>query len=172
MHDPFASLPPVPSFELTSADVTADSPLPPAQYAAMSGRPGAADVSPQLSWSGFPEETKSFVVTMFDPDAPTPSGFWHWVLADVPASVTGLASGATPPAPAFHVANDARVQGYLGAAPPAGTKHRYVIAVHALDVESVVPSGVNAESTPAMLSFAILGNTLARAVLVPWGGDA
>lgn len=172
MRDPFDTLPPVPGFELTSADVASGSPLPEAHYAAMSGRPGAADLSPQLSWSGFPDETRSFVVTMYDPDAPTPSGFWHWVLADVPGTVTELASGATPPGPAFAVANDARVQGYLGAAPPAGTKHRYFIAVHALGVESVVPFGVTAESTPAMVSFVILEHTLARAVLEPWGGDA
>jgi phosphatidylethanolamine-binding protein (PEBP) family uncharacterized protein len=90
--NPYEYLPQVPSFELSSETVTDGRPLPPAQLSKMFGMPGGEDVSPQLSWSGFPEETKSFVVSMYDPQAPTGSGFWHWVVADIPASVTSLAA--------------------------------------------------------------------------------
>ncbi|MFF2524156.1 YbhB/YbcL family Raf kinase inhibitor-like protein [Streptomyces liangshanensis] len=175
---PYDRLPQVPSFELTSTDVKDGQPLPVAQYSAGTGIPGAVDASPQLSWSGFPGGTRSFAVTMYDPDAPTPSGFWHWALADIPATVTELPTGAGAPGGgalpegAFHVPNDARLDFYAGAMPPPGTgKHRYVIAVHALDVPSMKELGVSAESTPALLNFSFLGHTLARALLTPWGGE-
>jgi Raf kinase inhibitor-like YbhB/YbcL family protein len=176
MTSPYDSLPVVPAFAVTSADVTDGGPLPVAQFAAMSGVPGAEDRSPQLSWSGFPAATHSFVITMYDPDAPTPSGFWHWAVADIDAVVTSLDAGAgTPgglPDGAFHVSNDVREAAYTGAAPPPGTgKHRYYIAVTALDVPSVAALGITPESTPAALSFFILQHTLARAILVPWAGE-
>jgi hypothetical protein len=94
MNDPFWRLPVVPSFTLTSTDITDGEALPPAQMSGIFGVPGGKDISPQLSWSGAPAETKSYTVTMYDPDAPSGSGFWHWALADIPASVTGLPTGA------------------------------------------------------------------------------
>jgi phosphatidylethanolamine-binding protein (PEBP) family uncharacterized protein len=159
MTSPYDTLPAVPEFAVMSADVTDEAPLPLAQFAAMSGVSGAEERSPQLSWDGFPAATESFVVTMYDPDAPTPSGFWHWAVADIPAG-------------AFHVPNDVRTSAYTGAAPPPGTgKHRYYIAVSALDIPSVTALGITPESTPAALSFFILQHALARAVIVPWAGE-
>src|ERR1035437_9298770 len=118
MNDPFWRLPVVPSFTVTSTDVTDGQALPPAQMSGIFGVPGGEDISPQLSWSGAPAETKSYTVTMYDPDVPSGSGFWHWALADIPASVTGLPTGAGDgtgehlPAGAFHftaaLPNDAR----------------------------------------------------------------
>jgi phosphatidylethanolamine-binding protein (PEBP) family uncharacterized protein len=84
MNDPFWRLPVVPSFTVTSTDVTDGQALPPAQMSGIFEVPGGKDLSPQLSWSGAPAETKSYTVTMYDPDAPSGSGFWHWALADIP----------------------------------------------------------------------------------------
>ena len=77
-REPYAGLPDLPLFNLTSTDLENGAAAPTAMLSALFGVPGGQDQSPQLSWSGFPEETKSFVVTCYDPDAPTPSGFWHW----------------------------------------------------------------------------------------------
>ena len=133
---------------------------------------GGSNISPHLSWYGFPDDTRSFVVTMYDPDAPTPSGFWHWAVADIPAAVTELPEGAGRagdsglPAGVRQFRNDAGVRGYVGPAPPPGHgPHRYFIAVHAVDVESI---GVDDDASPAYLSFALMGHTLARAVIAPW----
>jgi len=168
---PYDAIADVPSFELTSTDVAAGEVLPNAQVSGIFGA-GGEDVSPQLSWSGFPSETKSFAVTVYDPDAPTGAGFWHWAVVDIPASVTSLDSGAGDasgtgiPAPAFQLKNDGGLAHFLGAAPPAGHgKHRYFIAVHALDVDTL---GIDAGATPAFLGFNMSGHTLARAVIQPW----
>jgi Raf kinase inhibitor-like YbhB/YbcL family protein len=169
-HDPYAGLPDVPSFSVTSTDVADGKTLATPQVSGIFGA-GGEDVSPQLSWSGFPPETRSFVVTVYDPDAPTASGFWHWAVVDIPASVTSLPSGAGDdsgsglPAGAFQLANDAGLKRYLGAAPPAGHgPHRYFTVVHAVDVESLgIPEG----ATSAFLGFNLFGHTLARAVLTP-----
>lgn len=85
-NDPFARLPQAASFTVTSTTVTDGAAWPPEQYS--SGLPGGKDISPQLSWSGAPDGTKSYAVTVYDPDAPTGSGFWHWAVADIPATVT------------------------------------------------------------------------------------
>ncbi len=169
-NDPFAGLPEVPSFRVTSSTVTDGSPFPPAQMSGLFGVPGGQDVSPQLSWEGAPEGTQGYAVTVYDPDAPTMSGFWHWVVVDIPASVTslpenaGLPGGPDLPAGAFQLRNDAGSQRFIGAAPPAGHgAHRYFITVHALDVANL---GVPADASPAFFGFNLLGHILGRATIV------
>ena len=93
-REPYAGLPDLPLFNLTSTDIENGATAPTAMLSALFGVPGGQDQSPQLSWSGFPEETKSFVVTCYDPDAPTPSGFWHWTVSNIPVSVTALETNA------------------------------------------------------------------------------
>jgi Raf kinase inhibitor-like YbhB/YbcL family protein len=170
MHDPYESLPDVPTFEVTSTEVKHGEKLPQPQVSGIFGA-GGEDRSPQLSWSGFPSETNSFVVTCYDPDAPTACGFWHWAVVDIPASVTSLPSdagndsGPGLPAPAFQLRNDAGLARFLGAAPPPGHRHRYFFVVHAVDVESL---GVPAEASNAFLGFNLFGHTVARATMVCW----
>jgi Raf kinase inhibitor-like YbhB/YbcL family protein len=165
--DPYSLLPQVPSFTLTSTDLTEGAPIDPRLTV------DGENLSPALAWSGFPEGTRSFVVNLFDPDAPTPAGYWHWTLVDVPASVTSLATGAattTGPASllalpdgAFQVKSDGGTDGYEGAGPPPGDRaHRYVFAVHALDVETL---GLDASASATAVAFNALFHTLARATL-------
>lgn len=166
--DPYTLLPAVGTFTVTSTDVTDGKRLSLDQV-----NPTAVDAaknqSPQLSWSGAPDGTKSYVVTCYDPDAPTPSGFWHWVLVDLPVDVTSLDTGAGSsaalPGAAFHVRNDMSQSQYDGAAPPAGDRpHRYYFVVHAVDTESL---GVDADASPAFVSFNLAFHTLARAIITP-----
>jgi Raf kinase inhibitor-like YbhB/YbcL family protein len=161
--DPYDLLPAVPSFSLTSKDVTDGEPL---DALFIHPSAGGENQSPQLAWSGAPAETRGYAVTCFDPDAPTGSGFWHWVLVNVPASVTGLERGADPlPEGAFCVRNDYGEANYGGSAPPPGDRpHRYVFAVHALDVDRL---DVGPEATPAYVGFNLAFHTLARAVIRP-----
>ena len=170
-YDPYANLPPAASFSLTSSDLRAGEKLAMPQVSGVFGA-GGQDVSPQLSWSGFPAETKSFVVTMVDPEAPTVLGFWHWAVVNIPANVTELPTGAgdesgkgLPPG-AFHLPNDARTLRYVGAGPPPGTgKHRYIFAVLALAAEKIE---IDREATPAWLMFNLFNGTLGRAFLEGW----
>ncbi|QRN80312.1 MAG: YbhB/YbcL family Raf kinase inhibitor-like protein [Nocardiopsis sp. BM-2018] len=165
---PYDFLPRVESFTVLSDDVVDDKPLPRAQVSGIMGA-GGEDVSPHLSWSGFPEGTRSFAVTCFDPDAPTASGFWHWSVCDIPAEVTELATdagnGSGLPKGAVTLRNDAGSHRYIGAAPPAGHgPHRYFFAVHAVDVPSL---GVDASASPAFLGFNLFSHTLGRALIIP-----
>lgn len=164
--DPYALLPAVPSFDVRSDDFSHGDRLPDAH----TNTPAGASVSPHLAWSGFPPETRSFVVSCFDPDAPGPAGWWHWTLLDVPATTTelptgaGSAGGTTLPAGAFALRGDDGEAAYVGAAPPPGDQlHRYFFVVHALDTDSL---GVGPDAMPGAANTAVVFHTLARAVLV------
>jgi Raf kinase inhibitor-like YbhB/YbcL family protein len=167
---PYDFLPAVPSFTVTSDDVSHGDTLSDKHLYNSFGMSGD-NISPQLSWSEFPAQTKSFAITCYDPDAPTGSGFWHWLVIDIPASVTSLAAGAgvggdaALPGGAFHVRNDYGSRDFGGAAPPAGDEpHRYVFAVHAVDAEKL---GIDADVTPAVAGFNLRFHTIARGLLVP-----
>jgi Raf kinase inhibitor-like YbhB/YbcL family protein len=124
------------------------------------------NVSPALSWSGVPQGTKSFAVTVYDPDAPTGSGWWHWLVYNIPASVSELPSGAGNaggklPAGALQGHTDFGTPGFGGACPPAGDRpHRYIFTVYALKVEKIEAPD---EASAAMLGFMIHANKLAQA---------
>ena len=152
----------VPTFTLTSRVLTDGAPMP------KSATADAGSLSPDLAWHGFPEETASFMLTCFDPDAPIPSGWWHWAILDIPASMTHLEAGAGASDLMLggpEVGGLARVAAQVesGAAPPVGDRpHRYVFAVHALDTDSL---GLDDDATPAMASFVALEHIIARATL-------
>lgn len=165
-NSPFARLNDVPRFELTSTDVAEGQRLPQAQASGLMGVDGGEDISPQLSWSGFPEETKAFAVTCYDPDAPTGSGFWHWTVTDIPGTVTSLPADAGNPEAgllpegAVTVRNDAGDRRFVGAAPLEGHgPHRYFFIVHALSE----PLGVDENATPAFVGFNIFFKSIGRA---------
>jgi Raf kinase inhibitor-like YbhB/YbcL family protein len=165
--DPYELLPATGTFTVTSGDVTDGQQLP---TSAVHESAGGENVSPALSWSGAPEGTRSYVVTCFDPDAPVPGGFWHWIAVNIPASATELPSGAGAddanlPGNAFHVRNDFSAWGYGGAAPPQGDgPHRYYFVVHAVDVERL---DVDEDASAAVVSFNLAFHTLARAIITP-----
>ena len=164
--DPYAKLPKLPSFHLESASITGGQPLATPQISGIMGA-GGEDVSPQLSWSGFPKETRSFSVTVYDPDAPTLSGFWHWAVANLPADVTelpdGVGDGRELPGGALTLVNDAGMRRYVGAAPPPGHgPHRYYVTVHAVDVDKL---DLPEDASPAFLGFNLFQHAIARAVI-------
>lgn len=165
-HDPYSIFPQVPPFELTSVDLEPGDTVPALHWAASGG---GGDVSPQLSWSGFPVGTKTFAVTVYDPDAPTASGFWHWAVYNIPATATELPANAgssehelLPPG-AITLKNELRQDWYSGPTPPEGTgRHRYFFVVWALDTELKL----DREATPAVLGFNAGFHALGRATLL------
>jgi Raf kinase inhibitor-like YbhB/YbcL family protein len=166
-RDPYAFLGDLPLLTLTSTDVADGEEMPAAQRGSSAG---GQDVSPQLAWAGQPDGVQSYVVTMYDVDAPTPSGFWHWAVFNIPGDTTELPSGAGAPdstllpAGSVQMPNDLRMPQYIGAAPPPGPSHRYYIGVFALDVPTL---DVAPDLTPAVLSFNTLGHILAYGTFVP-----
>ncbi|HEY7107768.1 MAG TPA: YbhB/YbcL family Raf kinase inhibitor-like protein [Acidimicrobiia bacterium] len=166
---PHEHLPQVPELTVTSDDIAPGEELSETHVADVMGCTGD-NLSPQLRWSGAPEGTQSYAVTCFDPDAPTGSGFWHWVVFDIPGSVTELPRGAGSddqaglPAGAKHGRNDLGETEYVGSAPPPGHgDHRYVFTVHALGVPTL---GLGDDAMPALVGFNITANTLARGSII------
>jgi Raf kinase inhibitor-like YbhB/YbcL family protein len=161
---PYDFLPQVPALTVESDDIRDGETLAKTYVFNDWGSDGR-NVSPHLRWSGAPEGTLSYAVTCFDPDAPTGSGFWHWLLFDIPADVTELPAGAGVDGDlGVHGRNDYGINAYGGAAPPPGFPHRYIFAVHALDVEKL---GVDRDTPPAVIGFNITAHTLARGYIAP-----
>jgi len=155
-------------FTLYSNDLSGQ--LTKTQEAASFGCDGS-NISPELHWSNVPSGTKSFAVTVYDPDAPTGSGWWHWVVFNIPASVNALPSdfgnvSKTTSLSAIQSRTDYGQVGFGGACPPKGDKaHRYVFTVHALSVDTLP---LDASASPALVGFMINANTLAKATLVSY----
>ena len=155
------------TFTLTSKDVGGQATL---QQVFNSFGCSGANLSPELSWSNAPTGTKSFALTMYDPDAPTGSGWWHWTVYDIPAGTTSLTSGAGDaergllPAGALQGLTDFGAAGYGGPCPPPGHgPHQYSITVHALDIETL---GLPASAAAPMVGFTVNQHTLAKATIV------
>lgn len=128
--------------------------------------------SPQLSWKNAPEGTKSFAITMYDPDAPTGSGFWHWVVFDIPADVNELVANAgnvalnLAPKGAIQSITDYGIKGFGGPCPPEGHGfHQYIITVHALKTDTL---GLNDTINPAVVGFNLWNQTLAKSSIVAY----
>jgi Raf kinase inhibitor-like YbhB/YbcL family protein len=151
-----------PHFVLTSPDLRDNRPFPQSEVANIFGCTGG-NQAPRLRWSGAPAGTRSFAVTMFDRDAPTGAGFWHWLTWDIPAGVTSL-SGALP-AGAVAGTNDAGLVGFMGPCPPPGDRtHHYLLSVFALDVPSL---GLPSSTRGTVLAFTMRLHILAFGRLVP-----
>lgn len=153
-------------FTLTSPDVHQGQKIA-NQYAFNGMGCTGTNTSPALSWSGAPAKTKSFAVTMYDPDAPTGSGWWHWVVFNIPANATGLPKNAgdlaanLAPAGSVQSRTDFGKPGYGGPCPPKGDKpHRYVFTVFAVNVDHL---DANADASPAFVGFNLHFHTLAKA---------
>ncbi|KQW30980.1 hypothetical protein ASE36_01405 [Rhizobium sp. Root274] len=150
-------------FSLSSPDLHNGGILAGAQVANSFGCSGQ-NISPALTWSDAPEGTKSFAVSLYDPDAPTGSGFWHWVMFNIPADVTALQAGISPeagaPAGAVQSRADAGYSGFLGACPPEGQTHTYVFTVTALDTAKL---DLDSTASGALIGFMTNAHALAKA---------
>lgn len=158
------------SFELKSPDLKPGGNLPAEQVFNGFGCDGP-NISPALTWSNPPKGTQSYALNVYDPDAPTGSGWWHWVVLDIPANVTSLEKGASAkglPAPMIQSVTDFGAPGFGGACPPKGDKpHRYVFTIYALKVPTL---GLDAKAMPALAGFMIHNNVLGKAsITVKYG---
>ncbi|MFO1184805.1 MAG: YbhB/YbcL family Raf kinase inhibitor-like protein [Bauldia sp.] len=156
------------AFDVSSSSIGPDRKIPVKFTANVFGCTGQG-ISPALTWKNPPAGTKSYAVTMYDPDAPTGSGFWHWLVYNIPPTVTALVEGAgndakTLPPGAGGARNDAGSTGYLGPCPPAGDKpHRYIVTVYALKTDKL--DGVDANSSGALMGFIINSAKIGKATV-------
>jgi Raf kinase inhibitor-like YbhB/YbcL family protein len=163
LPDPYATSFPAPPIALTLPDLPADGSLPRSAFAQEGNR------SPSLAWAELPEGSRSLMVTAFDPDAPIPGGFWHWLVTDLPADLAGLATGAgtsdlTLPGTGRHIAGSMGAAAYAGVNPPPGTgTHRLFVCVTALGVATL---DVPPTAGPARLLIAAIPHTLGRGIAV------
>lgn len=162
--DPYAPLPDLPPLKVNSESFSDGDKLPEDQL-------GGNDVSPELTWEPGPEGTESYAVTVFDPDAPTASGFWHWAVFNIPADVTSLKVGAGDkelaglPDGATALRGDSGSRGYYGAMPPEGHgPHRYLYAVHAVSEKL----DIDDRSTATVLGFNLNFKATARGIIWGW----
>ena len=151
------------SFRLSSTSIAEGAKLGPAQVFEGFGGQGG-NQSPQLSWSSAPAGTKSFAITAYDPDAPTGSGWWHWNVVNISASVTELTADASGkdalPKGAMEIRNDYGVSKFGGACPPPGEVHRYIFTVHALGIEKL---DLPKDASNALAGFMIRANSIGKA---------
>lgn len=152
------------AFTLKTSSLNPDKPLPNKHVFKGFGCSGE-NISPALEWSNAPKETKSFAIMVYDPDAPTGSGWWHWTVVNIPRSVTKVEEGASNmkklPNGAIEGRTDFGTTGYGGACPPQGDKpHRYIFTVYALKTDKL---DVNAEASGALVGFNVLANTIDKA---------
>ena len=155
-------------FKLYSTDISDAKNMSKAQEFTGFGCNGG-NLSPHLRWSGAPQETKSFAITVYDPDAPTGSGWWHWQIVDIPAFVNEIPKGAgdinknIAPIKSIQIENDFGFQGFGGACPPVGDKpHRYQFTIHALSVKNL---GVKVSASGALVGYMIRSNSLASSTI-------
>lgn len=140
------------------------------QFANVFGCKGE-NISPQLSWENPPAGTQSFAVTIYDKDAPTGSGFWHWVVFNIPADVKELKAGAgdvsknLAPKDAIQAKNDGGTFGYIGPCPPPGAPHEYLITVFALKNKL----DIDQNATPAYVGFNLHFQVIEKASIVMYG---
>lgn len=153
-------------FRIWSHSYKEDDEMPNAQRYHGMGQNGG-NLSPSLFWEDAPDNTKSFVITMYDPDAPTGSGWWHWVVVNISPNITHLVEGASSnkllPEGAIEIRNDFGQKEYGGGAPPPGKPHRYIITIHALNIARI---DVTPSSTPAFVGFNVHHHSLASAQLI------
>ncbi len=128
------------------------------------------NMSPELHWTDAPKGTKSFAITVYDPDAPTGSGWWHWLVVNIPADVSRIASNAsathTLPEGSVETMTDYSFSGFGGACPPAGDgAHTYIFTVYALNTEKL---DLNAQSNSALVGYQINAHTIQKATIVSY----